>query len=204
MLKMPFSGKKKKKDLPVPNWDNYVQIFAKHSLFSTHLMPTTVRKFYRISNIRSLSFPDESVIIINVAEAAPCVTISSDSDSSDDDDDDDEEEEEEEEDSTAKDIVGSWPSLHPHTPSPLCVFLGTNCSVKINCPLTGLQRHNAVVLDIESISDNTVNIRIFLVSVVQSYFYFQVRVLFCQPTRLDHKPCSYFLNHTCRFGDQCK
>ncbi|CAF5227311.1 unnamed protein product, partial [Rotaria magnacalcarata] len=34
-------------------------------------------------------------------------------------------------------------------------IVGTNCSVKIKCPISGLQRHNAVVLGIESIEDNT-------------------------------------------------
>ncbi|CAF2911650.1 unnamed protein product [Rotaria sp. Silwood2] len=114
---------------------------------------------------------DESIITIDDSESTPCVTLSSDSDSSDDDDEeeeDDDDEEDEAENSIVKEIVG------------------TNCSVKINCPISGLQRHNAVVLGIESIADNT------------------VRVLFCQPTRLDFKPCSHFLNDTCRFGDTCK
>ncbi|CAF4793458.1 unnamed protein product [Rotaria sp. Silwood1] len=119
------------------------------------------------------SLLDELVITIDDSESTPCVTLSSDSDSSDDeededDDDDDDDDEEQAENPIVKEIVG------------------TNCSVKINCPITGLQRHNAVVLGIEFIADNT------------------VRVLFCQPTRLDFKPCSHFLNDTCRFGDTCK
>jgi hypothetical protein len=66
----------------------------------------------------------------------------------------------------AKEIVGSltlWfsPSLH-------YFYLGTNCSVKINCPITGLQRHNAVVLDIESTADNTVCIRIVAIPIYVS------------------------------------
>ncbi|CAF0878269.1 unnamed protein product [Rotaria sordida] len=105
---------------------------------------------------------NESIITIDDPDSTSCLTLSSDSDSSDDEDD------EEAENSVVKEIVG------------------TKCSVKINCPISGLQRHNAVGLDIESIADNT------------------VRVLFCQPTRLDLKPCSHFLNDTCRFGDTCK
>ncbi|CAF0893753.1 unnamed protein product [Rotaria sordida] len=105
---------------------------------------------------------NESIITIDDPDSTSCLTLSSDSDSSDDEDD------EEAENSVVKEIVG------------------TKCSVKINCPISGLQRHNAVGLDIESIADNT------------------VRVLFCQPTRLDLKPCSHFLNDTCRFGGTCK
>ena len=41
------------------------------------------------------------------------------------------------------------------------VFLGTNCSVKMNCPISGLQRHNAVVLGIESLTDNTVGFEMY-------------------------------------------
>ncbi|CAF4065275.1 unnamed protein product [Adineta steineri] len=107
---------------------------------------------------------DDSIIILDDSEPTPCVTLSSESDSSDDEDETDEEIES----SIVKDIAG------------------TNCSVKINCPVSGLQQHNAVVLSMESIADNT------------------VRVLFCQPTRLDFKPCPHFLNDSCRFGDSCK
>ena len=78
-----------------------------------------------------------------------CLVVSSDSESSDDDEDD-------EEDSVVKEIVGKF--------SIFCVFrelfsVGTNCSVKITCPISGIPRHNAVVLDIESATDNTVSTR---------------------------------------------
>lgn len=36
--------------------------------------------------------------------------------------------------------------------------------MQISCPLSGLQRHNAVILDIESASDNTVRIRTILLA----------------------------------------
>ncbi|CAM4923752.1 unnamed protein product [Rotaria socialis] len=112
-----------------------------------------------IGKDKRFSLPISKYLCLDDSESAPCVTLSSDSESSDDD---------EEENSIVKEIVG------------------TNCSVKIKCPISGLQRHNAVVLGIESIEDNT------------------VRVLFCQPTRIDFKPCSHFLNDTCRFDDNCK
>ena len=69
--------------------------------------------------------------------------------------------------------------------------LGTNCSVKIHCPISGLQQHNAVVLGVES-TDRDASSSV------------QIRVLFCQPTRVDFKPCPHFLNDTCRFGDSCR
>ncbi|UJR15461.1 hypothetical protein I4U23_002404 [Adineta vaga] len=111
---------------------------------------------------------NESVIVLDDSEPIPCVTLSSETDTSGGDDDDDDEDEDDEQNPIIKEIVG------------------TNCSIKINCPVSGLQRHNAVVLGIESIANNT------------------VRVLFCQPTRLDFKPCSHFLQNTCRFGDNCR
>ena len=36
-------------------------------------------------------------------------------------------------------------------------------------------------------------------------FLFQVRVLFCNPTRTSMVPCPYFLDGKCKFGaDECK
>ncbi|CAF1479523.1 unnamed protein product [Adineta ricciae] len=114
---------------------------------------------------------DDSVIVLDDSDPAPCVTLSSESDTS-----DDNEGEEEEKDDDDGDDQNSI----------IKQIVGTNCSVKMNCPISGLQRHNAIVLGIESLAENT------------------VRVLFCQPTRLDFKPCSYFLNDNCRFNDNCK
>lgn len=74
---------------------------------------------------------DDEVIVLDESDPKPCLTVSSDSDSSD-----------EEVDSVVNEIVG------------------TNCSVKMNCPMSGLQRHNAVVLDVESLNDNTVMMKI--------------------------------------------
>lgn len=60
-------------------------------------------------------------------------------------------------------------------------FLGTNCSVKMNCPISGLQQHNAVVLGIESITDNTVRIY---------YFQFSLNYVLFNDCRYE----SYFAN----------
>lgn len=38
----------------------------------------------------------------------------------------------------------------------ILIVSGTKCSVMFDCPISGLKRHNAVVLGIESSSENTV------------------------------------------------
>lgn len=99
---------------------------------------------------------DPEEIVLDDSEPTSCLTLSSDS------------EDEDEIDEVLKEIAG------------------TNCSINVHCTTTGLTRHNAIVLGVESINDRT------------------VKVLLSQPTRLDHKPCSHFLNQTCRFGEKCR
>ncbi len=65
-------------------------------------------------------------------------------------------------------------------------FLASKVRVYYECPNTNLKMHNALVLGLDDLEEQT------------------VKVLFCNPTHRDMKICEHFMNEACKFEASCK